>query len=74
VNLVGFSDGSLSGDGNNGGYSWMVALVENGVIQEGDVLFFFFFFFFFGAASSSEKPLCGGVLVWRRVLYAQLSY
>ena len=24
VNLVGFSDGSLSGDGNNGGYSWMV--------------------------------------------------
>jgi hypothetical protein len=38
VNLVGFSDGSLSGDGNNGGYSWMVAVVENGTIQEGGVL------------------------------------
>jgi hypothetical protein len=31
VNLVGFSaDGSLSGDGNNGGYSWMAAVVKNG--------------------------------------------
>jgi hypothetical protein len=36
VDLVGFSDGSLSGDGNNGGYSWMAAVVENGAIQEGD--------------------------------------
>jgi ribonuclease HI len=38
VDLVGFSDGSLSGDGNNGGYSWIVAVVENGAIQEGGVL------------------------------------
>jgi hypothetical protein len=38
VDLVGFSDGSLSGDGNNGGYSWVAAGVENGAIQEGGVL------------------------------------
>jgi hypothetical protein len=38
VNLVGFSDGSLSGDGNNGGYSWMAAVLENGTIQEGGLL------------------------------------
>jgi ribonuclease HI len=38
VNLVGFSDGSLSGDGNNGGYSWMVAVVENGTNLKGGVL------------------------------------
>jgi hypothetical protein len=38
VNLVGFSDGSLSGDSNSGGHSWMVAVVENEVIQEGGVL------------------------------------
>jgi hypothetical protein len=38
VNLVGFSDGSLSGDGNNDGYSWMVAVVDNGTIQGGGVL------------------------------------
>ena len=34
LDLVGFSDGSLSGDGNNGGYSWIVAVVENGAIRE----------------------------------------
>jgi hypothetical protein len=28
VDVVGFSDGSLTGDGNSGGYSWMVAVVE----------------------------------------------
>ena len=38
MNLVGFSDEFVSGDGNNGGYSWMAAVVENGVIQEGGVL------------------------------------
>jgi hypothetical protein len=38
VNLVGFFDGSLSGDGNNGGCSWIVAVVENGAIPEGGVL------------------------------------
>jgi hypothetical protein len=39
VNLVGFSGGSLSGaDGNNGGYSWMTALVKDGNILQGDVL------------------------------------
>jgi hypothetical protein len=38
VNLVGFSGGSLSGDGNNGGYSWMIALVKDGNILQGDVL------------------------------------
>jgi hypothetical protein len=32
VDLVGFSDGSLSGDGNSGGYIWMVAVVENGAM------------------------------------------
>ena len=30
--------GSLSGDGNNGGYSYMIALVKDGTIQKGDVL------------------------------------
>jgi ribonuclease HI len=38
ADLVGFSDGSLSGDGNNGGYSWVIALVKDGTIQKGDVL------------------------------------
>jgi hypothetical protein len=38
VGLIGFSDGSLSGDGNNGGYSWMVAVVENRTILKGGVL------------------------------------
>jgi hypothetical protein len=38
VNLVGFSDGSLSEGGNNGGYSWMIALVKDGNILQGDVL------------------------------------
>jgi hypothetical protein len=38
VNLDGFSDGSLSGDGNNGGCSWMIALVTDGNIMQGDVL------------------------------------
>jgi hypothetical protein len=38
VNLVGFSDGSLSGDGNNGGYSWIADVVENGAIPEVGVL------------------------------------
>ena len=37
ADLVGFSDGSLSDDGNNGGYSWMIALVKDGTIQKGDV-------------------------------------
>jgi hypothetical protein len=38
VNLVGSSDGSLSGDGNNRGHSWMIALVTDGNILQGDVL------------------------------------
>jgi ribonuclease HI len=38
VNLVGFSDGSLSGESNNGGYNWMIALVKEGNILQGGVL------------------------------------
>jgi hypothetical protein len=38
VNPVGFSGGPLSGGGNNGGYSWMIALVKDGNILQGDVL------------------------------------
>jgi hypothetical protein len=54
VNLVGFSDGSLSGDVNNGGYSWIVAVVENGVIPEGGVL-----------ALLAARMLVEAVLHWR---------
>ena len=34
MNLVGFSDGPLSGDGNSGGYSWMAAVVGGGEWDE----------------------------------------
>jgi hypothetical protein len=37
ADLVGFSDGSLSGDGNSGGCSWMTTLVKDGTIQKGDM-------------------------------------
>jgi hypothetical protein len=29
IELLGFSDGSLSGDYTNGGYGWLVALCKN---------------------------------------------